>query len=98
MRDMTCSKCGKNFVPAAKHLYRDEQNYYCSWTCYIHRNDQIRKESRKAVEMCFPNGTIIRRFTSVTNAAESMGFAYKNIQQACREEALYFGYLWRYKK
>lgn len=35
-----CKKCGKIFVPAPLHRYRDERSgYYCSWTCYNHRKD-----------------------------------------------------------
>lgn len=35
-----CRKCGKNFIPAPYHRYRDHRFWYCSWTCYLHRNDK----------------------------------------------------------
>ena len=39
MRTVICEKCGKEFVPAPYHIYKDEGKYYCKWTCYNHRND-----------------------------------------------------------
>ena len=35
-----CSKCGKNFVLAVQHIYREKTKVYCSWTCYNHRHDE----------------------------------------------------------
>ena len=35
-----CPKCGKNFVVAPEHIYHVGHTYYCSWTCYLHRNDK----------------------------------------------------------
>ena len=34
-----CKKCGKIFIPAPMHIYKDRGKYYCSWTCYLHRKD-----------------------------------------------------------
>lgn len=34
-----CPKCGKRFIVAPMHIYRDKGKYYCSWTCYLHRKD-----------------------------------------------------------
>ena len=35
-----CRKCGKKFIPAPMHAYREGSKYYCSWHCYNHRNDE----------------------------------------------------------
>ena len=38
-----CRKCGKIFIPAPMHRYRDgheQGRWYCTWTCYNHRNDK----------------------------------------------------------
>lgn len=40
-----CKKCGKNFIPAPMHRYRDRSKWYCSWTCYNHRNDREVKKN-----------------------------------------------------
>lgn len=34
-----CAKCGKNFVAAPYHRFKENSKWYCSWTCYNHRND-----------------------------------------------------------
>lgn len=41
-----CRKCGKRFIAAPMHIYRDGAKYYCSWTCYLHRKDtEVRKKN-----------------------------------------------------
>jgi hypothetical protein len=35
-----CKKCGKEFLPAPLHIYKTNSKYYCSWTCYNHRDDK----------------------------------------------------------
>jgi hypothetical protein len=47
--------------------------------------------------MLSPSGTLLKAFTSATDAAETTGFEFKKIQKACKEQSAYFGYLWRYK-
>lgn len=36
-----CKKCGKEFIPAPFHKYKEGSKYYCSWTCYNHRKDEL---------------------------------------------------------
>ena len=35
-----CSRCGKLFIVAPQHIYKQGRKVYCSWTCYNHRNDE----------------------------------------------------------
>jgi hypothetical protein len=35
-----CAKCGKTFIMAVEHIYREGAKIYCSWTCYNHRHDK----------------------------------------------------------
>lgn len=43
-----CRKCGKFFIPAPEHIYRKGSKYYCSWTCYLHRDDwEVKKKDDK---------------------------------------------------
>lgn len=35
-----CKRCGKKFIPAPLHAYKEGSKYYCSWTCYNHRKDR----------------------------------------------------------
>lgn len=46
-KERKCKKCGKNFIPAIEHIYRQGSKYYCSWTCYNHRNDEEGKQEDK---------------------------------------------------
>lgn len=41
-----CAKCGKNFVISDVYVYRKGHKYYCSWTCYNHRDDKKEKEKK----------------------------------------------------
>ncbi|MBR5817283.1 MAG: hypothetical protein IKY62_01425 [Clostridia bacterium] len=36
-----CKRCGKSFIAAPEHIYRQGSKFYCSWTCYLHRSDPI---------------------------------------------------------
>ena len=100
MEEVICKKCGKIFVPAPQHMYRDGKGLYCSWTCYNHRNDgNHQKRAFKYVEVYDKNdGHLLRRFTSATDAAEYTGFDIKKIQQACRNKSEYYGFVWKYKE
>lgn len=42
-----CKKCGKLFIPAPMHIYKENSKYYCSWTCYLHRKDTEGKKNDK---------------------------------------------------
>lgn len=39
IKEKKCAKCGKNFIVAIEHRYKEHGKFYCSWTCYNHRND-----------------------------------------------------------
>ena len=45
--ELRCCKCGKNFIPAPMHIYHKGRKYYCSWTCYLHRDDSEVKTNDK---------------------------------------------------
>ena len=43
--ERVCPECGKVFVPAALHIYKDDTKFFCKWSCY---NSYLnRKEKRK---------------------------------------------------
>lgn len=41
LREVSCGKCGKTFVPTYSWVYKetrkDKTQYYCTWTCFNHR-------------------------------------------------------------
>ena len=39
-RTAMCKKCGKEFIPAPYHIYKHNSKFFCSWTCYNHRDDK----------------------------------------------------------
>lgn len=42
-----CAKCGKNFVAAPYHRFKEHGKWYCKWTCYNHRKDKKEKKNEK---------------------------------------------------
>jgi hypothetical protein len=46
LNEKKCKKCGRTFIAAAYHVYKIGSKWYCSWTCYNHRNDK--KENKDA--------------------------------------------------
>lgn len=52
IRTATCRKCGKEFIPAPMHIFKDNGKYYCKWTCYNHRNDKPKEvtENEEIIE------------------------------------------------
>ena len=43
IKEKKCKKCGKKFIPAIYHIFREGTKFYCSWTCYNHRHDKEEK-------------------------------------------------------
>lgn len=95
-----CVKCGKEFYPTPKHIYKDNRGRYCCWTCFNHRNDG--KKSRwQVVECLYADGTVANTFRSPNQAAEWIGSASNDlpkIREACMNDTKYKGYFWRFKK
>ncbi len=101
MIEMICPKCGKLFIPAPLHRFRDEGRVYCSWTCYNHRDQKtytLRGRKPQRVAMCDRTGTEIQEFQSALKASELTGYDYKGIQFACNSSTTFRGYLWKYKE
>jgi hypothetical protein len=48
IKEKKCAKCGKNFIVAVEHRYKEGGKYYCSWTCYNHRHDEQTREGEYA--------------------------------------------------
>ena len=97
MIEAICPKCGKVFIPAPYHVYHDDKGFYCSWTCYNHRQDCKRAKIVKRVEQYTMDGKLKKTYTSANDASEYTGFSIKCIQRACREHIPYNGYWWKYK-
>jgi hypothetical protein len=97
MVEVSCRKCGKNFIPTYEWAYRDGKGTYCSWHCYNHRKDVEKRRKYKYVEIYDKRGALLRRFKSANDASEYTGFDIKHIQTACRNGAEFHGFVWKYK-
>lgn len=98
MMESKCPKCGKNHIPAPQHVFKDEEGYYCSWTCFFHRNDgKKKKPTCKMVEVYDEDGELLRRFKSANDASDLLGFSVQMIAEACRLGRKYQGFYWKYK-
>lgn len=95
IREVVCAKCKKIFCPAALHVFVEYEKFYCSWTCFNHRNDG---KGKRRVLMLSEDGEILKVFDNTTKAAIHMDTQAKYIQKACREQARFKGYLWRYQE
>lgn len=100
-----CSRCGKNFIVAPEHMYRDEKKpslIYCSYTCWIHSDDDKPKKKKgtvpKMVEQYSMAGELIRVYQSSNQAADYIGCCTGKLQAACRKGNIFMGYKWRYVK
>ena len=97
MEERFCIKCGKIFIPAPYHIYKDKNGIYCSWTCYNHR-DITSVKTTKSVEQYTQRGELLRVYNSASQAAEYVGASVRNIYEACRNGNIYLGYYWKYEK
>lgn len=43
LREVKCCKCGKSLIPTYSWAYKvrkgDKIRYYCTWTCFNHREE-----------------------------------------------------------
>ncbi len=95
-----CKKCGKTFIPAYYHIFKDGKRFYCSWTCYNHRNDhKVKAEKKyKQVDMYDKSGELLKSFKSARDAADITGYDPDMIRDACRDGCVYKGFIWKYKE
>lgn len=97
MLELICPKCGKNFIPAPMHVYKEYGRVYCSWTCYNHRNDEKLLRKAKSVAQYTKQGEYIKTFPNANIAAVQTNYIARYIREACRLHKPYKGYIWRYQ-
>ena len=51
--ERTCPVCGKDFIPAAQHVYRDKHRKYlvCSYSCMLESQRRKGKVRAKKVKL-----------------------------------------------
>lgn len=94
-----CRKCGKKFIPAVEHVYRDYRGFYCSWTCYNHKDDGKAKAKNRRVELWNMSGSeVLRVFKNAEDASRETGYDAEDIREACRTGEAYRGFVWMYRE
>lgn len=95
MEERFCKKCGKIFIPAPYHIYRDQNGFYCTWTCYNHR-ETVKKT--KSIATYTKNGELLRVYNSASQAAEYLGVSVWDIYDACKNGNIFLDCYWKYEK
>lgn len=97
LTEFFCPICGKLFIPAPQHIYKENGKVYCSWTCFCRRVVKEKAKKVKIIEQCSKDGDVIRTFKGAVEAAELINGTEDSIRKACKNSKAYKGYLWRYK-
>lgn len=50
IKTAVCKKCGQIFIPAPMHVFKDGKHWYCKWSCYNHRHDDLTEKEEIANE------------------------------------------------
>ena len=92
-----CPICGKIFMPAVYHQYKDNRYFYCSWTCYNKRERPEDNSSRPVLQYTL-DGEFVARHRNALAAADSVACTVKYLQKCLAgkiEKAK--GYVWKYE-
>lgn len=95
--DKQCARCGKRFIPTKPEYAWGE---YCSYSCYLHRNNSKKILHGKPVEQLTDGGILIATFPSAVEAAKFIGIKKAdNIRNCCNGKTKTSGgYVWRWKE
>lgn len=96
MVEAKCPKCKKLVFPTPDWVYTDKDKFYCSWTCFNHRNDNAKQRWRE-VEQYTEDGVVLRTFRSANNAAEFVGVNTRYMLSACKNGTKLRNTYWRFK-
>lgn len=101
MPHMICPKCGKQHyrIDFVDYVYKDYKGFYCSWTCYNHKDDDKFKKGPRKVEMwSLEGGEVLRVFKNAEDASRQTGYNAFDIREACRTGEPYRGFIWMYRE
>ena len=96
-----CGKCGKEMYPTPQWVYKEGRIYYCSWKCFNHRFDGIKKNEQKnyhykPVEQLTLDGKPVQIFKDAYEASTAIGCSIQWMRDACQNGKACKKYLWRY--
>lgn len=90
--DKLCPVCGKNFIPAGLHMYRDARNnnLVCSWTCMLESERINKAESKELQYMAKLIATTRRSLTIATAKPNVRATEIDNLRKRLAvEESIY---------
>lgn len=102
-----CPVCGKSFIPAPEHKWKLGKYRFCSYHCYLKRQEQERelREQRRSyhkerrVGQYTLTGEKLATFANVEEAAKAIGYPKSTIRTCCQRGSAYgTGYLWKYEE
>lgn len=101
MIEVTCAHCGKSFILAPQHALRDGKGFYCKPTCFLHRNDNVKKpcgSGRKASKVAkyTKAGDLVQVYESAKEAERLEGYDAKGIMSCIYNKKPYKGFMWEY--
>ena len=96
--EIRCPRCGKMFIPAPLHVYKDDKGIYCSWSCYNKTPPKKVRKKRpsRPVNQYEKSGVFVQSFSDAVEAANTGIGSPEEIRKACNKNTPYKGYLWRY--
>ena len=103
MSDAICPRCGARFRTAPQHAMVDERGAYCKPTCWIHRDDDVKKpcgSGRKAskVALCDKDGQVLKVYDSAKEVERIYGYDAKILRACISKGTPYRGFMWKYVK
>ena len=101
MIEVTCAHCGKSFLPAPQHAMKDGRGLYCKPTCWLHRNDGVKKpcgSGRKAskVAQYTKDGDLVKVYDSAKEIERILGYDAKSIRAYIYKKSPYKGFVWKF--
>ena len=93
-----CPICGRLFVPAVYHTYKDSKGYYCSYTCYNRREQAIEERNVRRVCQYTLDGELVKIHKDVQAAADAAKCTVKYIRKCLTGKYPHGrGYVWKYE-
>ena len=72
--ESTCPVCGKNFIPAPMHAYKQDGRLFCSWTCLNkYRNNSVYNDVNTQIVKLDADGNEIERYDDIYDAVAKTG-------------------------
>lgn len=90
--DKICPVCGKNFIPAGLHMYKDARNHnpVCSWTCML-KSERIKESQSNELKYMAERIAVTKKALTTARAKTkfNLGEICKLQDRLATEEKIY---------